>query len=273
VSLPFPNVPSLPGVPQVPRSAAFTPTEVTTLGVDAISSKLWEASQAPAQWGIFTTDLSRQIVTPDSVVDFNVRPQWEVSTFPVQDGTFASYNKVKVPAEYVVRMTKGGGPQSAQASPLSLLLGAAVSRSQPLSQAQADYYALSNSALLQGLLSQSNGGLNARQGFLSQISALAGSIQLVTIVTPESIYPSVNVTRYELTRRGAEGAFFLDVDVYFIQVLTVSATYISTGSLVPQNKNGTSNAKDATAQPPSNAGTVQPAPIGTVTIGPISITQ
>jgi hypothetical protein len=260
VALPFPNVPNLPGVPPVPRSPALTPTEIATLGTDAISSVLWQSAQAPPQWGIFDT-AGNQLVDPDSIIDFSNRNEWDVATFPVQQGTFASYNKVKAPSEYMVRMTKGGGPQSSSGSPFANLAGALVATSQPLSQAQADYYALSQSALLQGVVgaSPTNSGAGARQAFLQQIDTLAGSTQLVRILTPEWAYLSVNVTRYEVTRRGAAGAFFLDVDVYFIQVIEVSAQYQSTSD--------TSNAQDATAQPATNVGYVQPQAVDPQTEG------
>jgi len=199
MSLPFPDVPNLPGVPPLPRSPGFTQSEQLTLGVDAISNLLWHAAQQPPSWGIFSGSDTTPVLTADSIIDFAARSLWDVASFPVQQGGFASYNKVIVPAEYSVRMTKGG--------------------------TQTD-----------------------RQNFLAQIAAIAGDTNLYTILTPEVSYQNCNVTRYEVTRRGAAGAYFLDVDVYFITINQASAQYQS----------ATQNALDATAQPATNTGTVQP---------------
>ena len=257
MGLPFPNVPNLPGVPQIPRSSAVTVNEVTALASDQIGSLLWQSQQSPTVWGIYDAAGQVLLVTADSVVDFQARNEWQVASFPVQQGQFADYNKVKVPSEYMVRLTKGGslnsgGSASLLQSPLAAL---AVSRSQALSQAEADYYDLSQSALLQGFAATNTGeSLSARTAFLQQIDQLAASLALVTIVTPEATYSNVNVTRYEYMRRGAQGAYFLDVDVYFIQILQVSVTYQNSSA----NPNGTSNASDPTALPAINLGTIQP---------------
>ena len=205
MSLPFPNVPDLPGVPAVPRPPGYVNT-VLALASNQITSLLGQSAQVQTTWGIFDSN-GNQVVTPDSVVDFDNRNEWEVSSFPVQQGAFASYNKVIVPFEVSVRMTKGGTQDD-------------------------------------------------RTMFLQQIAGIAGDTNLYTIMTPEQTYQNVNITRYENTRRGAGGAFFLDVDVYFIQINQVTAQYQSSSS--PQNTNGTSNATDPTAQPAVNSGNVQP---------------
>lgn len=206
MSLPFPDVPPYPGVPALPRLAGVV-YSIPGLGI-ALSGLLGNAAaQAQINWGIFGSgaNIGTAVVTPDSVVDFGNRNEWEVSDFPVQSGSFATYNKVKRPFECSVRLTKGG--------------------------------------------SQSD-----RQNFLAQIDAIAGDTNLYTILTPEWAYLNCNVTRYEITRRGAAGAYFLDVDVYFIQIIQVTAQYTNVSTQ-------TANAADPTAQPAVNQGLVNPQPI------------
>jgi hypothetical protein len=272
MSLPFPNVPNLPGVPSIPRSPSLTPDEITTLGVDAIVSSLWQATQAPPQWGIYDAK-GKQIVNPDSVVDFSNRNEWQVSSYPVQQGTFATYNKVQVPFECMVRMTKGGASSSVT-GPLGNLLGALATQSQALTQAQADITqinALTNGNILQGIIGgNSSDGAAARAAFLNQIAAIAASTNLFQILTPEWLYTNCNVTRYEVTRRGAAGAFFLDVDVYFIQVIQTTSQYAQTLTPVGTDLNlgplpTLSFAQDPTAQPATNSGNVQPQSVGSQT--------
>lgn len=96
---------NLPGVPQLPPSSA-TPL-VATIASAAISSTLWQASQAPPQWGVFDSD-GNLVLSPDSVIDFTNRQEYEISTFPVQEGEFASYNKVIKPYEVYIRISKSG---------------------------------------------------------------------------------------------------------------------------------------------------------------------
>jgi hypothetical protein len=104
--LPFPNIPLVPGVPPIPRLPG-SHNVLISLGVDALTSLLWQSTIAPPVWGVFDSN-GNQVVNPDSVIDFESRAEWQLSSFPVQRGAFKSYNKVVVPPEYTVRMSKGG---------------------------------------------------------------------------------------------------------------------------------------------------------------------
>jgi hypothetical protein len=204
ISVPlYPNVPALPGVPQLLRSALGVPANNVTLGPQ-VQSALFGAVAAGPTWAILDANLN-PVIVPDSFLNFDIRKEWKLSDYPVQQGSFASYNKVIQPFETSVRFSKGGN-------------------------------------------------LSARTQFLNQIEAIEGDTNLYTVVTPEKAYPSVNVTRSEITRRGAEGAFFLcEVDVYFRQIIEVTATYSSTAA-------DTSNAVNPTAQPDLNNGLQQASP-------------
>ena len=103
---PFPNVPNLPGVPQLARSISF-PTSAPTIGSQATSGALWHAVTAAPVWAVVDST-NTPVVTPDSVMDFGWRQEYKVSNYPIQQGQFASYNKVRVPFESSVVMTKGG---------------------------------------------------------------------------------------------------------------------------------------------------------------------
>jgi hypothetical protein len=95
----------IPGIPQLNLGAA-TPV-ASTIASAAISSLLWQAAQSPPAWGVFDDD-GNLVVTPDSVLEFTHRTRSEVSNFPVQAGSFASYNKVISPFNLVLRFAKGG---------------------------------------------------------------------------------------------------------------------------------------------------------------------
>lgn len=190
----------IPGLPTLPLGSA-TPI-IATVASEALSSLLWQASQLPPSWGVFDSD-GNQVVTPDSVLEFTHRPGSDIPTFPVQGGSFASYNKVILPYPLTLRFSKSG--------------------------TQSD-----------------------RTQFLTDIENLYQSIKLYSVVTPERTYSSVNLQNYEVTRRGARGAFFLtEVDLYFLQIIEVTPQYTTTAVQLP-------NAQSDAAQPVSNVGNVSP---------------
>ena len=212
MALPYPNVPDLPGVPQVPRQPGVTPSDGPQASNAASQGSLWQASQETPKWGIFDGN-GNQVVTPDSVYDFGYHKEWDISQFPVQAGGptnptgFANYNKVELPFEISVRMTKGGSESD-------------------------------------------------RATFLQQVASIGGTTNLYTVLTPENSYQNCNVTRTEVTRRGASGAYFLaEVEVFFQQIIQTTPQY--TNTQLPN----TANAADATAQPSTAQGNVSPTPV------------
>lgn len=121
----FANVPKLPGVPQLARSNLFPTTVPPVLGLALALGKLWQSIFATPQWAIYktlppstvgadgvqeVTVVSKRVpvVVPDSFGEFSYRNEWGVSDFPIQEGGFASYDKVNNPYEISVRMYKGG---------------------------------------------------------------------------------------------------------------------------------------------------------------------
>jgi hypothetical protein len=125
---PFPNVPKLPGVPQLARSPQFPPAPAAVVSLGLALGRLWQSIFAQPQWAIYKANPVRKaadgldevpvvsertpVVAPDSFGEFGYRNEWVVSDFPVQDGSFASYNKVAQPFEIYVRMYKGGSKEA-----------------------------------------------------------------------------------------------------------------------------------------------------------------
>jgi hypothetical protein len=200
----FPNVPFAPGVPQLLRQAGAvqTPSAPPVLP-PAQNGVLWQAAQAAPIWGVFDAD-NNPVLTPDSIIDFSNRQEYRVSDFPVQQGQFASYNKVTLPFEIAIKMTSGGT-------------------------------------------------VDDRAQFLNEVAQVAASTELYTIVTPEKTYLNCNAIHYEVTRRGKDGAYWLDdVEMHFRQIIEVTAQY-STTTVQP-----TENAQNPAAVPAVNQGQVQP---------------
>lgn len=221
--IPFPNVPKLPGVPQLNRSPQFPAGPPPSLNGVIALGRLALALLSKPQWGVYlpasatppgtldadgtptvtvTSKPDTLVLHPDSIRRFNFNNEWDVSDFPIEQGSFASYNKVNNPFEIQLRMTKGGS-------------------------------------------------LNDRKEFLQQLEDVAGSLRLYKILTPEKVYLNCNVTRYTINREEASGAyFFAEVDVFFREIRTVTQQYTTTAVT---NLNG---AKDPGAQAPVNNGSV-----------------
>jgi hypothetical protein len=111
MSVTFPNVPNAPGVPQVARAFVPNPTSVAVTFGGALLSSLFGLISSQSQWGILDSSGSF-VLQADSILEFEHHPKWDILDFPVQ-GTgnnptsFASYNKVKLPFDCRVRMSKG----------------------------------------------------------------------------------------------------------------------------------------------------------------------
>lgn len=102
----FPLVPLLPGVPQLVRSVLFPPPALPTIGAQN-QGALWSSSQLGPVWGIFDKN-NRKVLAPDSTLNFNQRKEWSIPDFPIQRGSYATYNKVQIPGDYTERFSKGG---------------------------------------------------------------------------------------------------------------------------------------------------------------------
>lgn len=228
-TIPYPNVPKLPGVPQLNRNPSFPPGPPPALSSVIALGRLLQALLSKPAWGIYknapaggavTVTIGGQTVTapptaarasapvvvPDSFREFNYENEWNVSDFPIQEGGFGSVNKVNNPFDIQLRMTKGGS-------------------------------------------------LRDRTAFLKSIEAIAGDTNLYKIVTPEKVYPSVNVTRFKIRRSEQQGAYwFSEVDLFFREIRFVVAEYTSTST-------NTVNALNPEDLPPVNTGDVQATPV------------
>jgi hypothetical protein len=113
--IPYPSVPNYPGVPAIPRTAAGAPS----INISIAPATEW-VNQAPGElpWGIFTL-ANAPIYTPTdggtlSVLSFGFTRAMQVSDFPIeannanQGASFASFNKVFVPANPVVTLALSG---------------------------------------------------------------------------------------------------------------------------------------------------------------------
>jgi len=100
----YPDVPKDPGVPPVQRALQVAESAII-LAANAVS--LLSLFQGP-KWGIFDKD-GNPVIVGDSVKSVAVKKGYRISDYPVEDGAFASYNKVEQPFEAQCIFTKAGG--------------------------------------------------------------------------------------------------------------------------------------------------------------------
>lgn len=100
----FPNVPVFPGVPPVLREAlALVDTGVDQIRADAIPY----IPPAHFVWGVFD-QAGTLVLEPDNIVAFEQGAEYRIADYPTEAGGFESYNKVAVPFDIRLTMTKGG---------------------------------------------------------------------------------------------------------------------------------------------------------------------
>ena len=97
------GVPNLPGVPPLAAASYSIASALNLLTSDAPG--VYNGAQA-AQWGIFLG--GSPVVTADTVSSFSYKQEWAVSDYPMEQGAFASYDKVQIPYDIRIRFTAGG---------------------------------------------------------------------------------------------------------------------------------------------------------------------
>ena len=95
------NVPNVPGVPPLP---SYSQNNVELLFADAVGALLGVVT-AP-QWGIYLN--GAPVITYDNQISFGYKQDWKISTYPIEQGSFQTYDKVQTPAEIRCRFSAGG---------------------------------------------------------------------------------------------------------------------------------------------------------------------
>jgi hypothetical protein len=89
----------LPGLPSLPNDfPAFV------AGISLLTDDLVSPPQTN-QWGIFLN--GEAVVLADNVLSLEFKQEFSICDYPVEGGSFASYNKVQRPAEAKVRFSAG----------------------------------------------------------------------------------------------------------------------------------------------------------------------
>ncbi|HJR11541.1 MAG TPA: hypothetical protein VJ823_09025 [Rhodanobacteraceae bacterium] len=169
------------------------------------------------------------VLTPDSVLSLEWHGEERISDYPVQNGQFVSYNKVKVPFDLRMVVTCQG---------LNVVQSALQTVTQSLDQA------LSNIGL-------AFGQPMSRDAFLRQLDDMLDSTDLYDVITPDKVYSNVNLVGYNHAKKSDEGGTLIIAELMFREVRESGGGVYSNVAVLPQLS---SNSESAAT--PVNLGTV-----------------
>lgn len=156
-------------------------------------------------WKILDANTSAPVIVPDTVPRFEYRGEARVSDYPVEQGAFASYNKVQVPFDVRMTMVCSG-----------------------LNFAQKGAQALRNAV---GLSIGQN--LMQRPDFLDTLDYMRLTTDLFVIVTPDKTYPNVSLEHFDYRRETTNGATMLIVEAWFREIRVSGAAKYTNDTAAP----------------------------------------
>lgn len=109
--IPYPNVPSFPGVPALSLPPAGYAQPVSPVNTSSLDSSLSAQPAIPTTnqptWSIVDAT-GAEVIEPDSIIDFDYRNERKIPNYPVELGSFSSYNKVALPFDIRLTLACGG---------------------------------------------------------------------------------------------------------------------------------------------------------------------
>jgi hypothetical protein len=260
------NVFSVPGVPSL---TSYLPGALTLLSSDfapgapggiGVSSLINAGAQAVLQWGVFrngqpiilprtnlTAGLSNFSIinafasafinlTPTifpvvaSFVDVEFKQDWPASDYPVEQGGFQTYDKVRLPFAVKLRLAASGSQAELQSFLTTI-------------QNVCEDGSLGNPSLVQSLVTQALGGFGINTAQISSIfGTITGGNNLYDLITPSRVFTGMTAIHYDYRRTAVSGVSLITVDIWFIEVqVTVSANLNATqfAQFAGQNNVGT----------------------------------
>ena len=104
----FIDVPNVPGVPAL---SSYSTNNIALLVEDAASVLLGLITATP-QWGIYLNGVA--VLSYDNQLSFSYKQDWKISTYPVEQGSFQTYDKVQTPSEIRCRFSAGASTVNRQ---------------------------------------------------------------------------------------------------------------------------------------------------------------
>jgi hypothetical protein len=102
---------SIPGLPPLPPSVNLSSFSIPSLSsfesAAAGASPLPQSQSQAPQWGVFDVNNNPAITAYDSMITFEYQTEMRMLSYPIEDGAFETYDKVKVPDHITIRFSCG----------------------------------------------------------------------------------------------------------------------------------------------------------------------
>lgn len=213
-----------------PVSGVGRSTSINTSALTAISAATSVLSVASMftgpKWGIFD-QYGTPLLVSDAVAAVAGRNEWNTPTYPLEQGGFANYNKVRMPFESrIVFMNSGQKPIDGQGGILTTLIPG-----------------LGLVSLVGSLFGVGTLQASRRAQFMDRLYRLANDLDPVVVVMPEFVMRSATIVQYDWQRdREGGGASLIPIEV------SVREVVISTGTTT-KTTNDTKNPASQDAKP------------------------
>lgn len=205
--IPFPDIPNLPGVSDIPVNAGNIIPGAADLSVTNIISAVRSGSFLSAyqtlfglKYGIYKN--GRPILEVDTITELNVSNQSQISDFPIETGAFSSYNKVALPSTYTMDLIKTNSLIGSDKTDVINIL------QELLRPAKLGYLlsAPTENSTNNDESSTFGFGLSDIKNFFGRGDGPdQGDIQFVDVVTPDKTYSNVQLESYNVTENNETG--------------------------------------------------------------------
>ncbi len=102
---------AIPKVPGVPGLMSYAANSIVLLVADLVGFA-FGGSPGSNPWGIYLD--GEPVIEFDSTISFDLRQDFPISDYQVEDGGFQSYDKVQLPTDIRVRLATGGSVSARQ---------------------------------------------------------------------------------------------------------------------------------------------------------------
>lgn len=99
---------SLSTIAGIPKLLKKSPKAIGMSLIGAAVSKLTNFLFGEQKWGVYKAGTSTAALDIRSVLELDITCQAQISDYPIETGSFTSYNKVRMPNDYIVRITNDG---------------------------------------------------------------------------------------------------------------------------------------------------------------------
>ena len=107
--IPYPNIPPLPGVPAINRNSAGYVGAALNIVAQLLPDSLFGT-----KWAILDATTGSAILIPDNFVSYERISEAKIPTYPLEQGSFASYNKVRLPRTYRLTVSCNGNKSTSK---------------------------------------------------------------------------------------------------------------------------------------------------------------